>query len=632
MLTQSIAPSNQTINLAPIADQTYGNVPTLLQATSSSGLLVSYSVVSGPATISGPFLYITGAGTVDVEATQSGDSSFNAATAVDQTFNVAPAPLTFTVADEGTENGSAPAFTGWFSGFVNDDGPDSVTTQPTFTLASPVNGPGTYVINAGGAVAANYQISDVSGTLTVSPGLSQTSLAPTLPTNVVYGQDVPVAVAVTGGPGAGTPTGTVTFVDNDVPIGTATLSNGTATLNFSDWSLGSHDVTATYNGDPNFDPSVATDQIVTATPDASIVGLSVQSAGGASGAIVSATVSAGVPGAGTPTGTVQFMDGATVIGTATLANGVASIAVGSAVAPQISAVYSGDVNFLPSSAQGSQSPANEVSVSLTSSTIGDGVVGVATTFTAKVTALIPGTDIHDGSVQFLDGTSLLATSSIQNGVATFSSTLAVGSHPITAEFLGIDGSAASSPILPLTVDRAVPMITVSATGGTYDGQAFAATATIAGVNRATRATSLEGVGLTLDYQLLDSSGNVVQDLGSVAPVHGGTYLAIASFAGSADYAPGFASTIFVIGQATATITVSGYSGAYDGNGHGATGSATGVNGEDLSSLLDLGSTFVDAPGGTAQWSFAGNADYAPASGQASIAHQPGDGQHHRQRL
>lgn len=70
--------------------------------------------------------------------------------------------------------------------------------------------------------------------------------------------------------------------------------------------------------------------------------------------------------------------------------------------------------------------------------------------------------------------------------------------------------------------------------------------------------------------------------------------------------------------AAATIHVNGYTGVYDGNPHGATGSATGVNGEDLSSLLNLGASFTNVPGGTAHWTFAGNANNAPASGDVSI--------------
>ena len=348
--------------------------------------------------------------------------------------------------------------------------------------------------------------------------------------------------------------------------------------------------------------------------------LSVAPSGG--GSVVAATVSAATPGSGTPTGTVQFLDGSTLIGTATLTDGVASVTVGAGVASQVSVVYSGDSDFLATSAQGSETPANEVGVSLSTSAIGVGFVGTPITFTAQVTALISGTDINDGSVQFLDGTTLLATSSIQNGAATCTAELSLGAHQITAVFLGTDGAQETSAILPLTVYPAVPTLTVSAAGGTYDGSAFAATATIAGVLSGvddSPASSLEGVGLTLDYQLLDANGNLVEDLGSVAPTEGGTYLVIASFAGSADYAPTIGSTILVIDRATATINVNGYSGDYDGNAHGAPGTATGLGGVDLSDLLDLGSAFVDAPGGTADWSFAGNADYAPASGEVGIS-------------
>src|SRR5262249_30190011 len=71
-------------------------------------------------------------------------------------------------------------------------------------------------------------------------------------------------------------------------------------------------------------------------------------------------------------------------------------------------------------------------------------------------------------------------------------------------------------------------------------------------------------------------------------------------------------------KAAATVTVNGYSGAFDNQPHGATGSATGVNGEDLSSLLNLGASFTSVPGGTAHWTFAGNANYNSSEGDAAI--------------
>ncbi|MCX6538217.1 MAG: DNA/RNA non-specific endonuclease [Acidobacteria bacterium] len=75
---------------------------------------------------------------------------------------------------------------------------------------------------------------------------------------------------------------------------------------------------------------------------------------------------------------------------------------------------------------------------------------------------------------------------------------------------------------------------------------------------------------------------------------------------------------FTINKAAAAIAVTGYSGTYDGAPHGATGSAAGVSGEDLGGLLHLGPTFTNAPGGTAHWTFDGNANYSVASGDVAI--------------
>ena len=79
---------------------------------------------------------------------------------------------------------------------------------------------------------------------------------------------------------------------------------------------------------------------------------------------------------------------------------------------------------------------------------------------------------------------------------------------------------------------------------------------------------------------------------------------------------GSASGTLVIAKATASINVTGFSGNYDGNPHGATGTATGVNNEALSGL-SLGASFSDVPGGSAHWTFT-NANYNDQSGDASI--------------
>ena len=71
-------------------------------------------------------------------------------------------------------------------------------------------------------------------------------------------------------------------------------------------------------------------------------------------------------------------------------------------------------------------------------------------------------------------------------------------------------------------------------------------------------------------------------------------------------------------KADATVDVSGFSGPYDGNAHGATGSATGVGGADLSASLSLGASYTDVPGGPANWSFAGGDNYLSENGSVSI--------------
>jgi hypothetical protein len=79
----------QTIAFAPTTPVTY--TPTIaLSATSSSGLTVSFSLVSGPATLSGSALTLTGIGTVVVSATQPGNANYAAATNVQQSIVVNP--------------------------------------------------------------------------------------------------------------------------------------------------------------------------------------------------------------------------------------------------------------------------------------------------------------------------------------------------------------------------------------------------------------------------------------------------------------------------------------------------------------------------------------------------------------
>ena len=223
----TIIKASQTITFNALSPVTYGVSPITLSATASSGLAITYKVDSGPATVSGSTLTITGAGTVVVEADQAGNADYNAATAMTQNLTVNQAPLTIAPQSTNRQYGAAnPTFTGTVTGLVNGD---TVTTtySTTATVTSPVT---TYPITAtiSGPAAANYQLTVNAGTLTVTQ-------AP-LTVNVnsasrVYGVANP------------TFTGTITGLLNG-DIVTATYSTTATTTS----TVGTYPITATLSG------------------------------------------------------------------------------------------------------------------------------------------------------------------------------------------------------------------------------------------------------------------------------------------------------------------------------------------------------------------------------------------------
>ncbi len=79
----------QSIIFSEIAHQRLSSVSVLLQASASSGLPITFSVAEGPATIVGDLLTFTGAGTVRVNANQSGDDQYAPAEPMMRSFVVA---------------------------------------------------------------------------------------------------------------------------------------------------------------------------------------------------------------------------------------------------------------------------------------------------------------------------------------------------------------------------------------------------------------------------------------------------------------------------------------------------------------------------------------------------------------
>ena len=173
-----------------------------------------------------------------------------------------------------------------------------------------------------------------------------------------FGQSVTFTAIVTGEAGAnGTPSGSVSFFDGGAQIGTGNLTtvNGRqqATIATSSLAIGSHSITAVYSGDTNFNGGTSPVLTQTIGQALSTVTLSAPFNAITTGQSITftATVAPAVSGAGTPSGAVNFFDGATRLGSGTLTtvNGqqqatftTSSLAMGNR---SITAVYAGDANF-----------------------------------------------------------------------------------------------------------------------------------------------------------------------------------------------------------------------------------------------------------------------------------------------
>jgi hypothetical protein len=221
-----------------------------------------------------------------------------------------------------------------------------------------------------------------------------------------------------------------------------------------------------------------------------------------------------------------------------------------------------------------------------------------------------GTPVGGAGVSFsLNGGPAIASTTNASGVATVTGAslegIASGTYDagVAASFAGSSTRLASSGTAALTVgpaheDRLPTTTTVSCGSGPFSYTGDAITPCSVTV------TASDGLSLTPDP---DYAGNVAA----------GTATASYTYGGDATHEGSSGSATFTIDPADAACDVSGFEGRYDGAAHGATGTCTGVAGEDLSAGLDLGASFTDAPGGTAAWSFAAD-NYRPQSGGVGI--------------
>jgi RHS repeat-associated protein len=301
----------QSITFPAIAAKTFGDTPFALNATASSGLPVSYTVTSGPATISGSTVTITGVGTVTIQATQSGGTNagttYMPATPVSQSFAVNKAGQTISfpvpanhVATDAPFTISATASSGLPVSFAVTSGPATISGS-TVTLTGAT---GTVTITASQAGNANYNAAaNVSQSFTVNPPAPVINSAATASgtatvafTYTITATNSPTSYTLTGTLPSGLSFNSTTGVISGTPAQTGTYSLTIGATN----GAGTGTASLSLSISPAVPPSITTQ------PSAQTVG-------------VGANVNFSVTASGTPTLAYQWRKNGTNIAGATSA-------------------------------------------------------------------------------------------------------------------------------------------------------------------------------------------------------------------------------------------------------------------------------------------------------------------------
>ena len=417
-------------------------------------------------------------GNYTITAVYCGDTNFTASTSATITQTVCSASTTtITGASPNPSSyGQAITLTATVSPIISSGsscccccgssgGSSSVIPAGLVTFLNAATTLGVAVLNAGqavlltctlvGAAGLDYITAIYSGNANVAGSTSaawlQTVTRANTVTNLtaatsssVFGQNVTFTATVSASrPGSGTATGLVTFRDSNTVLGFAPLvGNGLALFTTCSLSVtGSpYTITAVYGGNRNFAGSSSTTLTQTVTQDSTTATLTCAgySSGSSQQVTFTATVAAGSPGSGLPTGTVTFQDGGTPLGTALLlAPGprttLATLATTGQLPPAIAilttsssnitstsftAVYVGDTNFTGSTATQTLG----LSTTTLAASPNPSVFGQTVTFTATVSC---SSGTPTGLVTFQDvlGTLAIIQLNSTTGTATCSTSI-----------------------------------------------------------------------------------------------------------------------------------------------------------------------------------------------------------------
>ncbi len=366
----------------------------------------------------------TGLSASDVSATQGESVTFTATVgATGPTSGVLTGTVTF--AADGNPIGSPVALSGGTatSAPLNTSG----LSLGTHNITATYSGNADYAVSVGSI--PNY---DVHGPLTST----QTALVLSPSGTVAYGEPVTLKATVT--PTVDNMNNAVTFFDGTTNLGSASLSGGspdTAQITVSSLVVGSHSLSAQYNGDGNvtFAPSGSNPVALTVTLAPTTTTVTLVTPATAPYAFEPATFGITVSGplgdTATPTGQVQVtVNGTNLGGPVTLTGGTVTVTDPAGLpagSNSINASYSGDSGFAASAGALPLVVAQATTeTSLISSTGNSGsVLNQSVTFTANVAP--EGTGNPTGLVTFNDCPTAVACSN-SIGVVNLTATGAAG--------------------------------------------------------------------------------------------------------------------------------------------------------------------------------------------------------------
>ena len=330
------------------------------------------------------------------------------------------------------------------------DGATVLGTSPlsggVATLATADLSIGSHTIKAVYSGDANFGSSSASLNQAVTQGTTLSLTSDVNPST--YGQSVTFTAAITPEYG-GQASGTITFSDGATILGSVPVSNNSAAFITGSLKIGTHSITAAYSGDATFRASTSNtvSQTVTKGPTTVTLVSSVNPSIFGKSVTFTATVSAQL---GTPTGSVRFLNGSTVLASVSLTGGSAKYSTNKLPlgTNTITAVYLGNSTYLGSTSAPLYQRVVPPTVTTLTSLPNPADYLVSVTFTATVTSTA-GTPPDGELVTFKEGTTVLGSAPLIGGVASLLMLdLTAGTHNVTAVYGGdFDFGTSTSTVL-----------------------------------------------------------------------------------------------------------------------------------------------------------------------------------------